>query len=49
MSRDAALKDFEDLQQIIIEAKRIKMQVVIKMPTTRFETPYFALFETLSY
>lgn len=49
VSREAALKDFEDLQQIIIEAKRLKMQVVIKMPTTRFETPYFALFETLSH
>lgn len=46
--KNLALQDYAALRHIIIEAKENGIYIEIRMPTTRFETPYFELFESLS-
>lgn len=47
-NRELALSDYAALRKIIVEAKENGIYIEIRMPTTRFETPYFELFESLS-
>ena len=48
-NKEVALHDFKIIRSIINYAKDNGFQLMIKMPTTRMETPYFFLFEELSY
>ena len=43
-----ARRDFQMIRELICRAKEEGFKVIIKMPTTRFETPYFFLFEELA-
>lgn len=46
--KEQAIKDFRSIQDIIVRAKKRKIRVEVRMPQTRFETPYFQLFEEIS-
>lgn len=43
-----ALEDYERLKELIIRCKEETFNIEIRMPTSRFETPYFFLFEELA-
>lgn len=47
-SKEQAFKDFELIREIAQTAKEFKINIKIKMPETRLETPYFLLFEELA-
>lgn len=43
-----AIEDFNTVKQLICRCKKEKFKVQIRMPNSRFETPYFLIFETLA-
>lgn len=43
-----ALEDYERLKELIIRCKEETFNIEIRMPASRFETPYFFLFEELA-
>lgn len=47
-SKEYALEDFNNLKKIVVWAKREKVKINIMMPKTRYDTPYFLIFEELS-
>lgn len=47
-SRDYALEDFYKLRELILRCKREVFNIELRMPASRFETPYFFLFEELA-
>lgn len=48
-NKQYAIDDFNNVVKLIIEAKKRKIKINIKMPEYRLETPYFQIFEELSY
>jgi len=48
LDRDNAQLDFNRLKEIIVDAKKRKVSIEIKMIQSRMDTPYFFLFETLA-
>lgn len=49
VDKNNALQDFENLKKWIIKCKKEGVRLTLKMPESRFETPYFEVFEELSY
>lgn len=47
-SPDAALADYRGLRDIILDSKKKKLRVEVKMLNSRLDTPYFLMFETFS-
>lgn len=47
-SKEVALEDFANIRKWAIYAKENNFYIEIKMPTSRFDTPYFVLFENLA-
>lgn len=47
-SVDWAIKDFEVVKKMICRCKKLGVQLIVRMPIERFETPYFFIFEELS-
>lgn len=44
-----AINDFNNVVDLILTAKKRKIKIEVKMPDFRLETPYFQIFEELSY
>ena len=47
-SKEIALEDFANIRKWAIFAKEHEFNIEIKMPKSRFDSPYFELFEYLS-
>lgn len=46
--KEQAIKEFRAVQNIIVNAKKRKIKIEVRMPKSRFETPYFQLFEEIA-
>lgn len=45
---DAALQDWNGIKEVIINAKKRRIAIELRMISSRMDTPYFLLFETIS-
>lgn len=48
-SKEQAFKDFAVIREAVKIAKELRVPLTIHMPESRFETPYFMLFETIAH
>jgi len=46
--REFALRDFEALKRIIVDAKKSGFEIRISELKNRLDSPYFAIFETIA-
>ena len=47
-NKQNALNDFNALKELICRCKREEFKLQVKMPSSRFDTPYFLIFECLA-
>lgn len=47
-SKQQAFDDFAEIRKWTIYARAHRIPFIVRMPSTRYETPYFELFENLA-